>query len=427
MSCPDMNLSSLREMPFFRSGAEHVALRSVLEQALPGKITEAFLETALLCFATAESKLPHSAKDMPKITPINLLETKREGFSEKTYTRRFFPLENNKILAVLKKGEIFEATGGFKKMRTGLLITKTEGETPAFSLEKVAVGKTKKNKYNSETVHRENELYLSLKNHRIVHMSHCLRYEKPDKKKALFVQELCDRDLFNIIQPSPGEIFSLRQRFLWAIHILEGVAHIHENDMVHRDIKPENILVKGEKCLIGDLGSALSPSEWRALPPQQKPGHSSPKMKGMTAPPYLPPELLFYECYQKGEAYPVQDLKPEDLFSTKADIFALGITLTRLLFSRSHFPKHHPLFHPDCWSGDVKKGRVWRAIQSNQPLIHEEILNTPERSNAQKQILGILQRMTDYDPRKRTGAPEALAEFKEIQSQITEHTTPWVL
>jgi serine/threonine protein kinase len=91
-----------------------------------------------------------------------------------------------------------------------------------------------------------------------------------------------------------------------AIHLLEGMLHLLNQNIIHRDIKPENIMFREDRTtVLVDLGLArhLDASSLTASWAMQGPG----------TPGYAPPEQLLNEKH---------------LIDWRADQFALGITLS---------------------------------------------------------------------------------------------------
>ena len=141
--------------------------------------------------------------------------------------------------------------------------------------------------------------------------------------------------------------------------ILEAVAHaaratheLHEAGMAHRDIKPANIMLTGTGGKLADLGLAQVMS----------PGQTVTGMGAIGSIEYLDPSIL------RGERA-----------SRASDIWALGVTLHRVLTGRSVYgelPDRDPLFavrrvlnsqpaiDPDLGAGE---GSIIRACLETDP------------------------------------------------------------
>lgn len=114
-----------------------------------------------------------------------------------------------------------------------------------------------------------------------------------------FVEGESLRDKFNHTQLTPSEILRL------GLHILQALSSAEQARIVHRDVKPENIIVSpnGSFWLL-DFGIA------RHL--DQSSLTATALAFGLGTPGYAPPEQF-------------RNLKPD--IDSRADIFALGITL----------------------------------------------------------------------------------------------------
>lgn len=124
------------------------------------------------------------------------------------------------------------------------------------------------------------------------------------------VLEFCSRgDLYEAIRTGTGPLETEHVR-QFMLQLVDAVAYIHSMGMYHRDIKPENIfLTQSGEMKLGDFGLATSDA-W-----------SYETTVGSDR--YMSPEQ--YDSAQAGYA-------PE-----KADIWAIGICLLNILFSRNPF------------------------------------------------------------------------------------------
>lgn len=88
------------------------------------------------------------------------------------------------------------------------------------------------------------------------------------------------------------------------IHILNGVAYLHENNIMHRDIKPENILfntnTENREPVIVDLGLATAEDEQEYLYPR------------CGTPGYVAPEIINIKSHKSK-------------YSNACDIFSTGV------------------------------------------------------------------------------------------------------
>jgi serine/threonine protein kinase len=134
------------------------------------------------------------------------------------------------------------------------------------------------------------------------------------------VLEFCSRgDLYEAIRTGTGPLETEHVR-QFMLQLVDAVAYIHERGMYHRDIKPENIfLTQSGDLKLGDFGLATS-EKWTY---ETTVGSDR----------YMSPEQ--YDSAGNGYA-------PE-----KADMWAIGICLLNILFSRNPFTtptESDPLF-----------------------------------------------------------------------------------
>lgn len=134
------------------------------------------------------------------------------------------------------------------------------------------------------------------------------------------VLEFCSRgDLYEAIRTGTGPLETEHVR-QFMLQLVDAVAYIHRKGMYHRDIKPENIfLTQSGEMKLGDFGLATS-EKWTY---ETTVGSDR----------YMSPEQ--YDSAGNGYA-------PE-----KADIWAIGICLLNILFSRNPFTtptESDPLF-----------------------------------------------------------------------------------
>ncbi len=116
-----------------------------------------------------------------------------------------------------------------------------------------------------------------------------------DEQYVMISMEFCQHSLYDMIQSHTylPHFYDIKKMM---VQILNGVSHIHANQIIHRDIKLENILVDYEGTLkIADLGVAKNNLKNDTMTPQKSTRE------------YRAPEVLLNHFYH--------DKRPLDLWS----------------------------------------------------------------------------------------------------------------
>ncbi|KAJ3286209.1 hypothetical protein HK104_009139, partial [Borealophlyctis nickersoniae] len=101
--------------------------------------------------------------------------------------------------------------------------------------------------------------------------------------------------------------------------IIEGLAHVHSQNVIHRDIKPENIFVQSDHVYLGDFGLAKTVADHILSP-------STPR----TPTPMGEDKVLVASTDHGTWFYIAPEILTSQLCTTKSDIYSLGILLFEL-------------------------------------------------------------------------------------------------
>jgi serine/threonine protein kinase len=180
----------------------------------------------------------------------------------------------------------------------------------------------------------------------------------------------------------------------WMYQILSAVEYIHKNNILHRDIKPSNILVNQDGTIkLADFGLSR-----RVNPDEVNPRYTN---KVVTIW-YRAPELLLGDVQ----------------YTSAIDIWAVGCILGELLNQKPLFPSENPIevlsmiFQlcgtPESRWKDACKLPYWKVLKPKKlriPHFKEQFSRFVEHV---PEVVDLLQRMLELDPKKRITATEAL-------------------
>ncbi|KAA8569994.1 hypothetical protein EYC84_002332 [Monilinia fructicola] len=166
--------------------------------------------------------------------------------------------------------------------------------------------------------------------------------------------------------------------------ITSGLAHLHASNYIHRDLKPSNCLLHQDgsdmRCLISDFGEVQAENVMR-------------KSTGNTGTiSYCAPEVLKQDqfgCYGN--------------FTTKSDIFSLGMILYFMCFRRL------PYKSADSFEEDFEDMDLLRAEISTWSGFQDERRERPELPN---QLYNFLKRLLAVNPNDRPSANEILEAIR---------------
>ncbi|KAF4889683.1 putative serine/threonine-protein kinase iksA [Colletotrichum fructicola] len=174
------------------------------------------------------------------------------------------------------------------------------------------------------------------------------------------------------------EIFSLFK------DITSGLAYLHAANYIHRDLKPSNCLLhregSGMICLISDFGEVQSE-------------HMVRKSTGSTGTiSYCAPEVLRRDSVGRYGN-----------FTTKSDIFSLGMILYFMCFGRLPYRSANTI-NEELEDIDALRAEItdWQGFQDERR----------ERPDLPSKLYQLLKRLVALDPSQRPSANEVLAAMK---------------
>jgi len=178
--------------------------------------------------------------------------------------------------------------------------------------------------------------------HEVAEVEHCL----VAVMERMIGGSLARRISFEGAQP-------IERIVLWAEHVLQALAYLHEQNLVHRDVKPSNLLLDGEDDLkLGDLGLVGRFDRGRYLPATRT---------ALGTQGFMAPEQL-------------HDREPAPSW----DLFALGVTLSQLLagsrrITEDASPPGEPPSEPDAMRQPRSNCPMWleqfiARLQAERPL-----------------------------------------------------------
>ncbi|RDA91870.1 hypothetical protein CP533_0365 [Ophiocordyceps camponoti-saundersi (nom. inval.)] len=166
--------------------------------------------------------------------------------------------------------------------------------------------------------------------------------------------------------------------------ITSGVAYLHASNYIHRDLKPSNCLLHGEggkmKCLISDFGEV-------------QPENMARKSTGSTGTiSYCAPEVLKMDAAGRYGN-----------FTTKSDMFSLGMILYFMCFGRLPYQGANAIQEE---LEDIEQLRTeivdWKGFQDERR----------QRPDLPPRLYKLLKRLLALDPAERPSANEVLTAMR---------------
>ncbi|PIK53617.1 putative membrane-associated tyrosine- and threonine-specific cdc2-inhibitory kinase [Apostichopus japonicus] len=183
----------------------------------------------------------------------------------------------------------------------------------------------------------------------------CVGFHKAWAERGhLYIQaELCQmslREVCDLNHDIPEEL-----TFKYLGDLIQGLKHLHDNDLLHLDVKPDNIFIGMDGlCKLGDFGLTVSVKSGELINARE--GDAK----------YLAPELL------------------EGNYSKAADVFSLGMTILELA-TDLEIPQHGDGWH------QLRNGEIpWHLARDVSPELKSFVVAMLLRDYTQRPTLAQL-------------------------------------
>jgi serine/threonine protein kinase len=246
---------------------------------------------------------------------------------------------------VIGRGSFGTVYRGFEKDDRELIV----------AVKVIPMEKAKSDQLFLKLLKREIEILKKLHNPNIVQLYHVTRTQN---NLYLFLEYCRDGDLTTALKARGGRL-SEKEAVEYFRQICEGFRELYENNILHRDIKPANILLHENKAKLSDFGFAKVTEEM-----------DKPIMMTMLGTPlYMAPQIL-----------------AEEKFSSKCDVWSLGMVFFELLYGKTPYTAKSP-------------AQLLKNIRS-QPL------NFPAEPRRSLRVKNLLKRMLVVEEKDRISWPE---------------------
>lgn len=228
--------------------------------------------------------------------------------------------------------------------------------------------------YVLETMNRQYDLMIGIDHENVVRF---YDMSKTSKHWYFFFEYCSMGTLENYLVKKKGKISEARALLIF-LDIIEGYKALYKNNILHRDLKPENILMAPNGVKISDFSFAkmVRPDQINQMIEQSFVG----------TPVYSPLEIL------EGKKY-----------SSKCDVWSLGIIFYQMLFGR----------FPFIWKAMLKNdlmGGIGKLINE----IKKNPLDFPDSVKISKKIKNLLEKLLEKEESKRISWEEVFKESSKI-------------
>jgi len=205
-----------------------------------------------------------------------------------------------------------------------------------------------------------------------------------------YIMEKYDCQLFDVVKEAITETGideAKKKEFLQrALLILDALKHMHSQKIVHLDIKLPNILVRGEKTILADFGSAKEANQTILA-----------EEFWVGTPNYIAPEMF-------------KDL--EKRVSPKMDMWSVGSMLYELTTGISAFVKHQEKILQEHSSGDFQGFLAARScLEEYIVKVRKELFETGDELNS------LIASLLSLKPNERPSAKEAYILLEKYLSK----------
>jgi len=224
------------------------------------------------------------------------------------------------------------------------------------------------------------KLQSEIKIHRAQNHAHVVRFEDvfEDKDNVYIIMELCtNHTMLEVVKRKKRLSESETRRFM--LQIIDGVKHLHENNVIHRDLKLGNIFLgAGDTVKIGDFGLAC------------KLAYDGERKKTLCGTPnYIAPEVL----------------ESKNGHSFEVDTWSIGVILYTCLVGKPPFETQ-----------DVKS--TYRLIKANSYSFPSSV-HVPEKGKA------LIRKILQHRPEMRPSLGEILSDpFLSPNKPVDAHLPP---